>query len=224
MLVRGASLFVFAAIAACTTLPMPTLPNEPPLENFALTEPTIVVLSPFRIKTSEGVRTYVSSPLSRRHSMRGWQAGQDYPLATRTVTEELRSLGITVLESPDDLLSSGIIEKLNLLLSGTVQPIRLDIRDTYSGNYTEGQYRLSLKVVDAQSGETVWEGESNGQGSLMNDPAVKDDLAMNSNIVASLSQNEDRVARLVITNAFRKMMRTHIDELRRIFTTRTGQQ
>jgi len=57
MLVRGASLFVFAAIAACTTLPMPTLPNEPPLENFALTEPTIVVLSPFGIKTSEGVRT-----------------------------------------------------------------------------------------------------------------------------------------------------------------------
>ena len=203
---------------------MPSLPNEPPLENFALTEPTIVVLSPFRIKTSEGVRTYVSSPFSRRHSMRGWQAGQDYPLATQTVTEELRSLGITVLESPDDLLSSGIIEKLNLLLSGTVQPIRLDIRDTYSGNYTEGQYRLSLKVVDAQSGETVWEGESNRQGSLMNDPAVKDDLAMSSNIVASLSQNEDRVARLVITNAVRKMMLTHIDELRRIFTTRTGQQ
>jgi hypothetical protein len=224
MLVRGASLFVFAAIAACTTLPMPNLPNEPPLENLALTEPIIVVLSPFRIKTSQGVRTYVSSPFSRRQSMRGWQAEQEYPIATQAVREELRSLGITVLESPDDLLLPGIIEKLNFLLSGTVQPTRLDIRDTYSGNYTEGQYRLSLKVVDARSGETVWEGESLGQGSLMNDPAVKDDLAMSSNIVASLSQNEDRVVRLVITNAFRKMMRAHTDEMRRIFTTRTGQR
>ena len=224
MRARGLSLLVFAAIVGCTTMPMPNIPNEPPLKNLALNGPIIVALSPFRIKTSEGVRTYVSSYFSRRQSMRGWQAGQEYPIATQTVTEELRSLGITVVESTEDLLSPRIREKLDFLLSGTVQPLRLNIRDTYSGNYTEGQYRLSLKVVDAQSGETVWERESNGQGSLMNDPAVINDLAMSSNIVASLSQNEDRVSRLIITNAFRSLMRAHADEMRRIFTTKAGPQ
>jgi len=154
--------------------------------------------------------------------MRGWQAGQEYPIATQTVTEELRSLGITVVESTEDLLSSGIREKLDFLVSGTVQPVRLDIRDTDSGNYTEGHYRLSLKVVGARSGETVWEGESVGQGSLMNDPAVKNDLAISSNIVASLSQNEDRATRLIIANAFRSMMRSHSEELKRVFTLRAA--
>jgi hypothetical protein len=224
MLVRGASLLVFAAIAACTIMPMPQLPNEPPMKNLALNEPIIIALFPFRIKTSEGVRTYISSSFSRRRSMRGWQAGQEYPIATQTVTEELRSLGITVVESTEDLLSPGIREKLDFLLSGTVQPVRLDIRDTDSGNYTEGHYRLSLKVVGARSGETIWEGESVGQGSLMNDPEVKNERAMSSNIVASLSQNEDRVSRLIITNAFRSLIRAHSDEMRRIFTTRTGQR
>jgi len=218
------SLLVFAAMAGCTTMPMPDFPNEPPLKKLALNEPIIVALSPLRIKTSEGVRTYVSSSLNRRHSVRGWQAGQEYPIATQTVTEELRNLGITVLESMEDLLSPGIREKLDFLLSGTVQPVRLDIHDTDSGNYTEGHYRLSLKVIGARSGETIWEGEGVGQGSLKNDPEVINDLAMNSNIVASLSQNEDRVARLIITNAFRSMMRAHTDEMRRIFAPRTGQQ
>ena len=220
MLMRGVSLLVFMAIAGCATMPtmpMPHIPNEPPLKNLALNAPIIVALSPFRIQTSEGVRTYVTSSFSRRHSMRGWQAGQEYPIATQTVAEELRSLGITVVESTEDLLSPGIREKLDFLLSGTVQPVRLDIRDTDSGNYTEGHYRLSLKVVGVRSGETIWEGESVGQGSLMNDPEVRNDRAMSSNVVASLSQNEDRVARLIITNAFRSMMRAHSEELRRIF-------
>ena len=222
MLVRGIALVLFAAIAGCTTTPMPHIPDEPPLKNLALNEPIIVALSSFRIKTSEGVRTYVSSSFSRRHSMRGWQTGQEYPIATQTVTEELRSLGITVVESTEDLLSPGVREKLDFLLSGTVEPVRLDIRDTASGNYTEGHYRLTFKVVGARSGETVWEGESVGQGSLMNDPAVKNDLAMSSNIVASLSQNEDRVTRLIITNAFRSMMRAHSEELRRVFKLRAA--
>lgn len=222
MLVKGVSLLVFVAIAGCTTMPMPNIPNEPPIKNLALNEPIIVVLSPFRIKASQGVRTYVSSSFSRRQSMQGWQAGQEYPIATQTVTEELRSLGITVVESTEDLLSPGIREKLDFLLSGTVQPIRLDVRDTYSGNYTEGDYRLSLKVVDARSGETVWEGESDGQGSLMNDPEVINDLAMSSNVVASLSQNEARVSRLIITNAFRSMMRARSEELRQVFTLRAA--
>src|SRR5512146_2673376 len=102
-----------------------------------------------------------STYFSRSQSMQRGQTGQECPIATQTVTEELRSLGITVVESTEDLLSPRIREKLDFLLSGTVQPLRLNIRDTYSGNYTEGQYRLSLKVVDAQSGETVWERESN---------------------------------------------------------------
>src|SRR5215475_5411186 len=224
MLVRNVSLLVFATIVGCTTMPMSHIPNEPPMNKLALNEPIIVAVSSFRIKTSEGVRTYVSSSFSRRQSIRGWQAGQEYPIATQTVTEELRSLGITVVESTEDLLSPGIREKLDFLLSGTVQPVRLDIRDTDSGNYTEGHYRLSLKVVGARSGETIWEGESVGQGSLMNDPEVKNDRAMSSNIVASLSQNEDRVSRLIITNAFRSMMRAHANEMRHIFTTRTEQR
>src|SRR5512147_28190 len=52
MLARGLSLLVFAAIAGCTTMPMPNIPNEPPLKNLALNGPIIVALSPFRIKTS----------------------------------------------------------------------------------------------------------------------------------------------------------------------------
>ena len=224
MLTRGVLLLVFAAMAGCTTMPMPHIPNEPPINNLALHGPIVVALSPFRIKTNEGVRTYISSAFSRRHSVRGWQAGQEYPIATQTVTEELQNLGITVVVSTEDLLPPEMIKKLDFLLSGTVQPIRLDIRDNYSGNYTEGKYRLSLKVVDARSGKTVWEEESVGQGSLMNDPEVKNDLAMSSNIIASLSQNEDRVSRLIITNASRSMMREHTDEMRRIFTTRIEQR
>jgi hypothetical protein len=224
MLVRGVSLLVFAAIAGCTTMPMPHIPNEPPINNLALNGPIVAALSPFRIMTNQGMRTYISSSFSRRHSVQGWQAGQEYPIATQTITEELQNLGITVVVVlTEDLLLPGMIEKLDFLLSGTVQPLRLAIRDNYSGNYTEGKYRLSLKVVDARSGETVWEEESVGQGSLMNDPEVKNDLAMSSNIIASLSQNEDRISRLIITNAFRSMMRAHAEEVRRIFTTRIEQ-
>jgi hypothetical protein len=218
MFARGVSLLVFAAITGCASTSMPNIPNEPPINSLALTEPIVVVLSPFRITTNQGVRTYVSSSFSRRLSMQGWHAGQEYPIATQTVTEELRSLGIHIVESTEELLLPGMREKLDFLLSGTVQPLRLDIRDTYSGNYTEGRYRLSLKVVDARSGVTVWEGESDGQGSLMNDPAVINDLVMGSNIVASLAQNEDRVSRLIITNAFRSMMRARSEELRQVFT------
>jgi hypothetical protein len=224
MLTRGVLLLIFAAMAGCTTMPMPHIPNEPPINNLALNGPIVVALSPFRIKTSEGMRTYISSSFSRRHSMRGWQAGQEYPIATQTVTEELQNLGITVVVLTEELFSPGMIKKLDFILSGTVQPIRLAIRDNYSGNYTEGKYRLSLKVIDARSGETVWEEQSVGQGSLMNDPEVKNDLAMSSNIIASLSQNEERVSRLIITNASRNMMRAHTDEMRRIFTTRIEQK
>lgn len=222
MLARDVSLLVFAAIAGCASAAMPDIPNELPINNLALNEPRNVALSPFRIKSSQGARTYVSSYFSQRQPMRGWQAGQEYPISTHTVADELRSMGINVFESMEGLLAAGIREALDFLLSGTVQPIRLDIHDTYSSNYTEGLYRLSLKILDARSGETVWEGESDGQGSLMNDPEVIHDLAMGSNIVASLSQNEDRVSRLIITNAFRSMIRAHAGEMRRIFTTRSG--
>jgi hypothetical protein len=224
MLVRQALLLGFMGIAGCTSTPMPHIPNEPPLNNLVLNEPSNVALSPFRIKTSQGARTFVSSYFSQRQPMPGWQAGQDYPIATQTVTHELRSMGINVFESMEGLLAPGIRDKLDFLVSGAIQPIRLDIHDTYSGNYSEGLYRLSLKILDARSGETVWEAESDGQGSLMNDPEVVHDLATGSNIVASLSQNEDRVSRLIITNAFRSMMRGHMDEMMRIFATRTEQR
>jgi hypothetical protein len=222
MFARGVSLLVFAAITGCASTSMPNIPNEPPINNLALNEPRNVALSPFRIKTSQGTRTFVSSYFSQRQPMRGWQAGQEYPIATQTVTDELRSMGINVFESMEGLLAPGIRDKLDFLLSGAVQPIRLDIHDTYSGNYTEGQYRLSLKILDARSGETVWKGESDGRGSPMNDPEVIHDVAMGSNVVASLSQNEDRVARLIISNAIRSMIRAHSEELRRVFTLRAA--
>ena len=222
MLARGLSFLIFAAISGCTSAPMPIIPNEPPVKNLILNETRNVVLSPFRIKTSQGTKTFVSSYFSQRQPMRGWQTGQEYPIATQTVTAELRSLGINVFESTEGLLASGIRDKLDFLLSGTVQPIRLDIHDTYSGNYSEGHYRLSLKVVNARSGETVWEGESEAHGSLMNDPEVIHDLAMGSNIVASISQNEDRVSRLIITNAFRGMMRAHSEDLSQVFSLRVA--
>jgi hypothetical protein len=140
---------------------------------------------------------------------------REYPIATQTVTEELRSLGMQVFDSREGLLAPGIGEKLDFLLSGTVQPLRIAIHDIPAGNYSGGQYRLSLTVVDARSGETVWEGESEAQGLLMNNPAV-----MSIGMLASISRNEDRLAHLLITNAFRSMIRAHTDELRRIFATR----
>lgn len=224
MLVRGLSVLVFVTVAGCASVPMPIIPNEPPVKSLILSETKNVVLSPFRIKTSQGTKTFVSSYFSQRQPMRGWQAGQEYPVATQIVTEELRSLGINIFESTEGLLAPGIRDKLDFLLSGTVQPIQLDIHDTYSGNYSEGHYRLNVKVVDARSGETVWEGESEAHGSLMNDPEVIHDLAMGSNVVASISQNEDRAARLIITNAFRGMVRTHSEELRRVFSLREATQ
>jgi hypothetical protein len=222
MLARGLSLLILAAIAGCVSTPMPNFPNEPPIRSPIVSETRNVALSTFRIKTSQGARTFVSSYFSQRQPMRGWQAGQEYPIATQTVTEELRSLGINDFESTEGLLAPGIRDKLDFLLSGTVQPIRLDIHDTYSGNYSEGHYRLNLKVVDARSGQTVWEGESEAHGSMMNDPEVRHDLAMGSNIVASISQNEDRVSRLIITNAFRSMLREHSEELGQVFSLRAA--
>lgn len=222
MLARVLSLLVLAAFAGCTSTPMPNIPNEPPIKNHIFSETRNVALSSYRIKTSQGARTFVSSYFSQRQPMQGWQAGQEYPIATQTVTEELRSLGISVFESTEGLLAAGIRDRLDFLLSGTVQPIRLDIHDTYSGNYSEGHYRLSMKVVDARNGQTVWEGESEAHGSLMNDPEVRHDLAMGSNIVASISQNEDRVSRLIITNAFRRMMREHSEELGNVFSLRAA--
>lgn len=224
MLARGLTFLILAAIAGCASTSMPNIPNEPPIENFVLNEPKNVALSPFRIKTSQGARTFVSSYFSQRQPMRGWQAGQEYPIATQTISDELRSLGFHVFDSTEGLLAPRIREKLEFLLSGTVQPIMLDIRDTYSGNYSEGHYRISLRVVDALTGETAWEGESDGRASLENDPEVRHDLAMGSNIVASLSQNEDRVSRLIIKNALRSMMSAHADEMRRIFTKQTRSQ
>jgi hypothetical protein len=215
----GVIMLIFAGMAGCASTPMPSIPNEPPLKNLVLDELKNVALSPFRIKTSQDTRTYVSPYISKR----GWRAGQEYPIATQTITEELRSLGFDVYESTESLSPSSIREQPDFLISGEVQPIRLDIHDTHSGNYTEGHYRLSLRIVNARSGETVWEGESDGQGLLMNNPDVAHDLAMDSNILTSLVQNEDRTARLIITNAFRSMMRAHEDKMRRIFTTRTTQ-
>lgn len=211
------ALIFVASITGCASTVRPHIPNEPPVEGLRLSEPRNVVLSPFRIKTSQGTRTFVSSYFSQRQPMHGWQAGQEYPVATQTITDELRSLGFHVFDSTEGVLSPRIREKLDFLLSGTVQPIVLDIHDTYSGNYSEGNYRLSLRVVDAMSGETVWEGNSEGRASLENDPEVIHDLATGSNIIASLSQNEDRVSRVILKNAFRSMIRAHTDELRRIF-------
>jgi len=56
----------------------------------------------------------------------------------------------------------------------------------------------------------------------MNDPEVIHDLAMGSNIVVSISQNEDRVSRLIITNAFRSMIRGQSGELRQVFPLRAA--
>ena len=103
MLARGLSFLIFAAIAGCTSAPMPIIPNEPPVKNLILNETRNVVLSPFRIKTSQGTKTFVSSYFSQRQPMRGWQAGQEYPIATQTVTAELRSLGINIFESTEGL-------------------------------------------------------------------------------------------------------------------------
>ena len=83
--------------------------------------------------------------------MEGWHAGREYPIATQTVTEELRSLGMRVFNPTEGLLAPGIRETLDFLLSGTVQPIRFEIHDIPAGNYSEAQYRLNLKVVDARS-------------------------------------------------------------------------
>ncbi len=224
MLGRGLAFLILAAIVGCASTSMPNIPNEPPIETLRLQGPVSVVLSPLRIKTGQGTRTFVSSYFSQRQPMPGWQVGQEYPIATQTVTEELRTLGIDVFESTEGLLAPGIRDKLDFLLSGTVQPLRLDIHDTYSGNYSEGHYRLSLKVVDARSGEKVWEAESEAHGSLMNDPEVIHDLAMGSNIVASISQNEDRVSRIIITNAFRTMMRANSEKLRQAFMQRAVPQ
>ena len=219
--VRWAALLV-VALAGCAS--MSEIPNEPPVDGLRLSEPKHVALSPFRIKTGQGSRTLVSSYFSKRQPMQGWQPGQEYPIATQIITDELRSLGFRVVESTEGLLAPRIREQLEFLLSGTIEPLMLDIHDTYSGNYTEGHYRLSLRVVDALTGEAVWEGESDGRASLENDPEVIYDLAMGSNIVASLYQNEARVSRLIVMNALRSMIQAHADELKRIFTTRTQQR
>ncbi len=215
MLARGLALLVFAAVAGCSSTLIPNNPIEPPITSLSLNEPRNIALSPFRIQTNQGTRAFVSTINRGQRPMEGWHAGREYPIATQTVTEELQSLGMRVFDSKKGVLAPGIRDTLDFLLSGTVQPIRLEIHDIPAGNYSEGEYRLSLKVVDARSGETVWEGESEAQGLLLNDPPI-----MSIWMQASIARNEDRMAHLLITNAFRSMMRAHTDELRRIFATR----
>jgi hypothetical protein len=217
MLTRGLALLVFAAVAGCSTF-MPNHPIEPPLTSLSLNEPRTIALSPFRIRTNQGTRAFVSTQFRAQRPMEGWHAGREYPIATQTVTAELRSLGLQVFDSTEGLLAPGIRETRDFLLSGTVQPTRFEIHDIPAGSYTEAQYRLNLTVVEARSGETVWEGESEAQGFLMNDPPV-----MSIGMRASIARNEDRLAHLLITNAFRSMIRGHTDELRRIFATRPQQ-
>ena len=224
MLARGLAFLILAAISGCASTSMPNIPNEPPIEALQLQGPISVVLSPLRIKTSQGTRTFVSSYFSERQPMPGWRAGEEYPAATQTITDELRDMDFHVYESTEGLLAPRVREKLDFLISGTLESFSLDIHDTYSGNYSEGHYRLTLKFLDMQSGEPVWEGESDGYASLGNNPEVRHDLATGSNIVASLSQNEDRVSRLIIKNAFRSMIRAHSEKLRQVFTLRAAHQ
>jgi len=218
MLARGLALLVFAAVAGCSSTLIPNHPIEPPITSLSLNEPRNIALSPFRIQTNQGTRAFVSTQFRAQRPMEGWHAGREYPIATQTVTEELRSLGLQVFDSTEGVLAPGIRETHDFLLSGTVQPIRYEIHDIPAGNYSEAKYRLNLTVVDARSGETVWEGESEAQGLRLNDPAV-----MSIWMRASIARNEDRLAHLLITNAFRSMMRAHTDELRRIFATRPQQ-
>src|SRR4029077_8503151 len=212
MLERGLALLVFAAVAGCSSTFIPNHPIEPPLTSLSLNEPRSIAVSPFRIQTNQGTRAFVSTIYRGQRPMEGWHAGREYPIATQTVTEELRSLGLRVFDSTESGLAPEIRETLDFLVSGTVQPTRYEIHDIPAGSYTEAQYRLNLTVVDARIGETVWEGESEAQGFLMNDPPV-----MSIGMRASIARNEDRLARLLITNAFRSMIRAHTDELRRIF-------
>ena len=217
MLARGLALLVFAAVAGCSSTFMPDNPIEPPLTSLSLNEPRTIALSPFRIQTNQGTRAFVSTQFRAQRPMEGWHAGREYPIATQTVTAELRSLGLQVFDSTEGLLAPGIRETRDFLLSGTVQPLRFEIHDIPAGSYTEAQYRLSLKVVEARSGETVWEGESEAQGFLMNDPAV-----MSIGMRASIARNEDRLAHLLLTNAFRSMIRGHSEELNRVFSLRAA--
>jgi hypothetical protein len=217
MLARGLALLVFAAVAGCSSTLIPNNPIEPPLTSLIVNEPRNIALSPFRIQTNQGTRAFVSTVFRSQRPMEGWHAGREYPIATQTVTEELRSLGMRVFDSTEGLLAPGIRDTLDFLLSGTVQPLRFEIHDIPAGNYSEAQYRLNLKVVDARSGETVWEGESEAQGLLMNDPAI-----MSIWMHASISRIEDRLAHLLITNAFRSMIRGHSEELNRVFSLRAA--
>ena len=217
MLARGLALLVFAAVAGCSNTLIPNNPIEPPITSLSLNEPRNIALSPFRIQTNQGTRAFVSTIYRGQRPMEGWHAGREYPIATQTVTAELRSLGLQVFDSTEGLLAPGIRETLDFLLSGTVQPIRFEIHDIPAGNYSEAKYRLNLTVVDARSGETVWEGESEAQGFLMNDPPV-----MSIGMRASISRNEDRLAHLLITNAFRSMIRGHSEELNRVFSLKAA--
>ena len=216
MLARDLALLVFAAVAGCSSTLIPNNPIEPPITSLSLKEPRNIALSPFRIQTNQGTRAFVSTQFRAQRPMEGWHAGREYPIATQTVTEELRSLGLHVFDSTEGLLAPGIRETLDFLLSGTVQPSRFEIHDIPAGSYTEAQYRLNLTVVDARSGKTVWEGESEAQGLRMNDPPI-----MSIWMQASIARNEDRLAHLLLTNAFRSMIRPHTDELRRIFAARS---
>jgi len=218
MLARGLALLVFAAVAGCSSTLIPNNSIEPPLTSLSLNEPRTIALSRFRIQTNQGTRAFVSTQYRGQRPMEGWHAGREYPIATQTVTAELQSLGVRVFDSTEGVLAPGIRDTLDFLLSGTVQPIRYEIHDLAAGNYSEAHYRLNLTVVDARSGETVWEGESEAQGLRMNDPPI-----MSIWMQASIARNEDRVAHLLLTNAFRSMIRPHTDELRRIFATRLQQ-
>lgn len=217
MLARGLALLVFAAVAGCSSTVIPNHPIEPPLTSLSLKEPRTIALSPFRIQTNQGTRAFVSTIYRGQRPMEGWHAGREYPIATQTVTEELRSLGLRVFDSTESGLAPEIRETLDFLVSGTVQPTRYEIHDIPAGSYTEAQYRLNLTVVDARSGETVWEGESEAQGFLMNDPPV-----MSIGMRVSIARNEDRLAHLLITNAFRSMIRGHSDEFNKVFSLRAA--
>src|SRR5438552_15054083 len=112
MLARDLALLVFAAIAGCSSTLTPNNPIEPPITSLSLNEPRTIALSPFRIQTNQGTRAFVSTQFRAQRPMEVWHAGREYPIATQTVREELRSLELQVFDSTELLLAHRIRSKL----------------------------------------------------------------------------------------------------------------
>jgi hypothetical protein len=188
---------------------MPSVQNESPLKRVAPTQAIHIAVSPFHIKDA-GSSVLIYGLLHGEQSLGTQIPGSEAPITTQTVTEELRAMGFNIMKVGAGLITPKMMDKLDYIFNGTISPVHIATYGHFAGQHTEVLCVLNLEVLDAQTGDTLWESSADGQAAVENDPPV---YLNRVNTRSAIQENFVRATKIAIQNAFRKTMRDHAPEL-----------